>query len=223
MDMLESSRRSLPPWGNRPLTPPCVPFGIRRFPGNVPRVVLVSLSSVVRLSTSAPTVPCVPRYWRLGSHRDDGVVRFSQCSTYGNQQLLTPARGRSFPSRVLWTLLTSHRPRACRHAPLSPSQLNAHVQTTRPPRIGTTTFIPSTRHIFVPRPMLYRASLCLARPSSASRLVCDFYSTGGYLRPAFSDSTSRWTPLLFANSSYCQVCSGLSPPRCVHAEHTEKS
>ena len=27
-----------------------------------------------------------------------------------------------------------------------------------------------------------------------------------------SDSTSRWTPLSLANSSYCQVCSGLSPP-----------
>ena len=29
-----------------------------------------------------------------------------------------------------------------------------------------------------------------------------------------SDSTSRWTPLPLANSSYCQVCSGLSPPSC---------
>ena len=27
-----------------------------------------------------------------------------------------------------------------------------------------------------------------------------------------SDSTSRWTPLPSANSSYCQVCGGLSPP-----------
>ena len=27
-----------------------------------------------------------------------------------------------------------------------------------------------------------------------------------------SDSTSRWTPLSSANSSYCQACSGLSPP-----------
>ena len=26
-----------------------------------------------------------------------------------------------------------------------------------------------------------------------------------------SDSTSRWTPLSSANSSYCQACSGLSP------------
>ncbi|TGA98742.1 hypothetical protein E4665_07780 [Sporolactobacillus shoreae] len=29
-----------------------------------------------------------------------------------------------------------------------------------------------------------------------------------------SDSTSRWTPLPSANSSYCQACSGLSPPSC---------
>ncbi|WP_229675528.1 hypothetical protein, partial [Halolactibacillus alkaliphilus] len=27
-----------------------------------------------------------------------------------------------------------------------------------------------------------------------------------------SDSPSRKTPLSFANSSYCQVCNGLSPP-----------
>lgn len=26
------------------------------------------------------------------------------------------------------------------------------------------------------------------------------------------DSISQWTPLSLANSSYCQVCSGLSPP-----------
>ena len=28
------------------------------------------------------------------------------------------------------------------------------------------------------------------------------------------DSTSRWTPLPSANTSYCQACSGLSPPSC---------
>jgi hypothetical protein len=27
-----------------------------------------------------------------------------------------------------------------------------------------------------------------------------------------SDPTSRWAPLPLANTSYCQVCSGLSPP-----------
>ena len=59
-----------------------------------------------------------------------------------------------------------------------PSQLNARVQTTRPPRISTTTFIPSTRHIYVPRPVQYRTSLCLASSSSVYRLVCDFCSSG---------------------------------------------
>ncbi|POA08460.1 hypothetical protein CD039_10310 [Staphylococcus argensis] len=29
-----------------------------------------------------------------------------------------------------------------------------------------------------------------------------------------SDSTSRWTPLSFANSSYYQACNGLSPSSC---------
>ncbi|QTJ55373.1 hypothetical protein FE334_06410 [Dolosigranulum pigrum] len=29
-----------------------------------------------------------------------------------------------------------------------------------------------------------------------------------------SDSTSRWTHLSLASSSYDQVCSGLSPPSC---------
>ncbi|EGQ2849507.1 hypothetical protein GCZ56_12145 [Staphylococcus pseudintermedius] len=29
-----------------------------------------------------------------------------------------------------------------------------------------------------------------------------------------SDSTSQWTPLSFANSSYYQACNGLSPSRC---------
>ncbi|PNK84411.1 hypothetical protein CEQ34_010810 [Staphylococcus aureus] len=29
-----------------------------------------------------------------------------------------------------------------------------------------------------------------------------------------SDSTSQWTPLSFANSSYYQACNGLSPSSC---------
>ena len=38
-----------------------------------------------------------------------------------------------------------------------------------------------------------------------------------------SDSTSRWTPLPSANSSYCQVCSGLSPPSyCPCRAHPKK-
>ena len=40
-----------------------------------------------------------------------------------------------------------------------------------------------------------------------------------------SDSTSRWTPLPSANSSYCQVCSGLSPPSYCpcRAHHTKRT
>ena len=39
-----------------------------------------------------------------------------------------------------------------------------------------------------------------------------------------SDSASRWTPLSSANSSYCQVCSGLSPPSdSACRAHKEKS
>ena len=39
-----------------------------------------------------------------------------------------------------------------------------------------------------------------------------------------SDSTSRWTPLSSANSSYCQVCSGLSPPSdCACRAHQKKT
>ena len=39
-----------------------------------------------------------------------------------------------------------------------------------------------------------------------------------------SDSTSRWTPLPSANSSYCQVCSGLSPPSyCPCRAHEQKA
>ena len=66
-----------------------------------------------------------------------------------------------------------------------PSQLNARVQTTRPPRISTTTFIPSTRHIYVPRPVQYRTSLCLASSSSVCRLVCDFCSSGREFASSF--------------------------------------
>ena len=37
-----------------------------------------------------------------------------------------------------------------------------------------------------------------------------------------SDSASRWTPLSSANSSYCQACSGLSPPSNSASERSKK-
>ena len=74
-----------------------------------------------------------------------------------------------------------------------PSQLNARVQTSKPPRISTTTFIPSTRHIYIPStrhiyipcPVQYRTSLCLASLSGVCRLVCDFCSSGREFASSF--------------------------------------
>ena len=102
-----------------------------------------------------------------------------------------------------------------------PSQLNARVQTARPPRISTTTFIPSTRHIYVPRPVQYRTSLCLASSSSVCRLVCDFCSSGREFASSFFQIPPRGG----------HPCSSLTVPTAksvvdfhhqvvVHAAHT---
>ena len=104
-----------------------------------------------------------------------------------------------------------------------PSQLNARVQTTRPPRISTTTFIPSTRHIYVPRPVQYRTSLCLASSSSVYRLVCDFCSSGRDFASSFFQIPPHGG----------HPCSSLTVPTAksvvdshhqvvVHAAHTKK-
>ena len=105
-----------------------------------------------------------------------------------------------------------------------PSQLNARVQTKRPPRISTTTFIPSTRHIYVPRPVQHRTSLCSASSSGVYRLVCDFCSSGR----EFASSFFQIPP------HDGHPCSSLTVPTAksvvdfhhqvvVHAAHTEKS
>ena len=59
----------------------------------------------------------------------------------------------------------------------------------------------------------YWTSFCLGNSSVPNTPYMQFL----FVRPRFclqlpSDSTSRWTPLSLANSSYCQACSGLSPP-----------
>ena len=105
-----------------------------------------------------------------------------------------------------------------------PSQLNARVQTARPPRISTATFIPSTRHIYVPRPVQYRTSLCLASSSSVCRLVCDFCSSGREFASSFFQIPPRGG----------HPCSSLTVPTAksvvdfhhqvvVHAAHTKKA
>ncbi|MBE6665861.1 MAG: hypothetical protein E7603_06565, partial [Ruminococcaceae bacterium] len=59
------------------------------------------------------------------------------------------------------------------------------------------------------------------RSNNKSKIICFTRHLGDmqflFVRPRLcrglpSDSTSRQTPLSLANSSYCQVCSGLSPP-----------
>ena len=84
----------------------------------------------------------------------------------------------------------------------------------RPPRVRVSITFPSyICRIYTTRfgqywTLLYQAS------SSVSQMP---YIRFLFVRPRVclrlpSDSTSRWTPLPLANSSYCQVCSGLSPP-----------
>ena len=51
-----------------------------------------------------------------------------------------------------------------------------------------------------------------AHPSLFSLIMKFLFVSASICLRLSSDSTSRWTPLSLANSSYCQVCSGLSPP-----------
>ncbi|EGQ4368832.1 hypothetical protein EEO52_12970, partial [Staphylococcus pseudintermedius] len=56
---------------------------------------------------------------------------------------------------------------------------------------------------------------CLADSSILHSLSMMFLFVGASVCVRVpSDSTSQWTPLSFANSSYYQACNGLSPSRC---------
>ena len=90
---------------------------------------------------------------------------------------------------------------------------------------------PGTTHFFL---SIYLPHLSCMIPYSYWALACDAvlpscitFMRFLFVRPEIcpsvksfsnirlpSDSTSRWTPLPSANSSYCHVCSGLSPPSC---------
>jgi len=83
----------------------------------------------------------------------------------------------------------------------------------RPPRVRMITFHSCHRLIYCRRFVQYRTLLCLASSSVSIQPHMRFLSVSASVCVRFpSDSTSRWTPLSFTNSSYCQVCSGLSPP-----------
>ncbi|KIO64001.1 hypothetical protein B4064_1743 [Caldibacillus thermoamylovorans] len=83
----------------------------------------------------------------------------------------------------------------------------------RPPRVRTTTFLPCNCCIYCMELVQYRTLFCLANSSIPIQPFIQFlFVSSGFCLRLPSDSTSRWTPLPLANSSYCQACSGLSPP-----------
>ena len=83
----------------------------------------------------------------------------------------------------------------------------------RPPRVRMITFHSCHRLIYCRRFVQYRTLLCLASSSVSIQPHMRFLSVSASVCVRLpSDSTSRWTPLSFANSSYCKACSGLSPP-----------
>ena len=87
--------------------------------------------------------------------------------------------------------------------------------SVRPPRVSVTTFTSYICCIYTLKFGQYWTLLCIGSSSVSSMPCMQFL----FVRPRLcrglpSDSASRRTPLPLANSSYCQVCSGLSPPSC---------
>ena len=83
----------------------------------------------------------------------------------------------------------------------------------RPPRVRMITFHSCHCLIYCKRFVQYRISLCTASSSVSIQPYMRFLFVSASICVRLpSDSTSRWTPLSFANSSYCKACSGLSPP-----------
>ena len=83
----------------------------------------------------------------------------------------------------------------------------------RPPRVSIITFTSYICCIYALKFGQYWTSFCVGNSSVSSTPYIQFL----FVRPRFcrrlpSDSASRRTPLPLANSSYCQACSGLSPP-----------
>ena len=91
--------------------------------------------------------------------------------------------------------------------------IHSRSVSSRSPRVRTITFIPCNRRIYRMEFGQYWTLLSLASSSTLIRPYMRFLFVGsGFCLRLPSDSTSRWTPLPLANSSCCQVCSGLSPP-----------
>ena len=87
------------------------------------------------------------------------------------------------------------------------------ITPIRPPRVRTITFLPCNCCIYCMELMQYRTLFWLANSSIPIQPCIQFlFVSSGFCVRLPSDSWSSKTPLPFANSSYCQVCSGLSPP-----------
>ena len=87
------------------------------------------------------------------------------------------------------------------------------TSAARPPRLRAVTFLSYICRIYTTGFGQYGTLSCLADSSVLYMPYMRFL----IVRPRVcfrltSDSTSRWTPLPSANTSYCQACSGLSPP-----------
>ena len=113
---------------------------------------------------------------------------FSHTSLYGLLRFLSlcmPSR----PPQV----------RASNLHPVQPPHLHCKVRAVKP---ESAFFLSSLWTLF-----------CLGNSSALLLPYMRFLFVGsGLCLRLPSDSTSRWTPLPLANTSYCQVCSGLSPP-----------
>src|SRR5690625_446894 len=87
------------------------------------------------------------------------------------------------------------------------------ITPIRPPRVRTITFLPCNCCIYCMELVQYRTLFCIANSSIPIQPCIQFlFVSSGFCLRLLSDSVSRRTPLPSANSSYCQVCSGLPPP-----------
>ena len=82
----------------------------------------------------------------------------------------------------------------------------------RPPRVRAITFFPCNCCIYCMELGQYRTLFCMENSSIPIQPYIQFLSvSSGICLRLPSDSTSQWTSLPLANSSYCQAWSGLSP------------
>ncbi len=192
---------------SRPLTPPCVPFGTRRFnhmhrPRLTSRLSALyasaySLCSTLSLCRQPPfpaySVFIIPTSFSrlLGTY---------DCSVLSERFSLGTMTSADFLQFVVTTDFS-----ACKTSSGKRNHfhliylLHLHLETRA---VSDFVLICKLVHFKVP---LYAVSVRQTEVLPAGTLLSP------HIR-LLSDSASRRTPLSSANSSYCQACSGLSPP-----------